>query len=299
VKPPIQATLGAPPKASKTRRKKIDTKILTDFHNSDYPTTGESEDDRKSGAKKHPLLLEISKPYREKPKPGYSSADAEGIKRVRCAGSKGCGTTWKWPRARQRIFKHAQDCAHLGEELRNEVITENAKRAVGPHPRIGGNSDARTEVGSEDEAHGDLRVVKRVRTESDMASSSTRGGRTLQDFVRAGRKELKDKGDHTLLVFLICCGIPPSVVDSREFKQFVSVLNSNYIPPCETTISDKLVPTEAARIHCAVINYLRGCRDLTITFDGGKLRSSMWWLERTVFCPCLHTRTSHVLHDIR
>jgi hypothetical protein len=226
-------------------------------------------------------------------------SDNKGPKRVRCAGSKGCGTTWKWPRARARIFKHAQDCAFLGAELRAEVVQENAKNAVGPHPSIG--DDTQTDD-PEDEAHGELRVVKRAKTDLDVGSSSTRGSRNLQDFVRAGRKELKDKGDHALLVFLICCGIPPSVVDSREFKDFASVLNSNYIPPCETTISDRLVPTEAARIHCAVIEYLRKCRDLTITFDGGKLRGSKGLYsvhvstpERRTFCMTLDdaSRLSH------
>jgi hypothetical protein len=46
---------------------------------------------------------------------------AKNVKRVRCAGSKGYGTTWKYPRAKGRIFR----------EPRRRIITEMVDKAVG------------------------------------------------------------------------------------------------------------------------------------------------------------------------
>jgi hypothetical protein len=81
---------------AKGKRKKPDTKILDHFHDSDYPSTDESEDGRVGGAKKHPLLLKISRPYRitpEEKERGRYGSDVK--KRFRCIASKSCGVTWK------------------------------------------------------------------------------------------------------------------------------------------------------------------------------------------------------------
>ena len=51
----------------------------------------------------------------------------------------------------------------------------------------------------------------------------------------------------------------------------MNILNGNYLPPSHTTFEDSLVPSYAAATQVTVINYLKMCRDLTITFDGGKL----------------------------
>jgi hypothetical protein len=141
--------------------------------------------------------------------------------------------------------------------------------------------------------------AKRIKTSVSASSSKSSA---LDGYVREGRKALQDRGDHALLVFVTCCGIPPKVVDAQEFKSFVSTLNTNYLPPSESTLRDTLIPEEAAKIHRAVINYLQGCRNLTITFDGGKLRQSkglysvhVTTQERRTFCLSLDdaSRLSH------
>src|SRR5436190_4341618 len=133
------------------KRKKVDTKILDDFHDPDCPTTEESEDERNGGAKIHPLLLEISKAYREMPEDAANRKDKKLKKRVRCAGSKGCKTTWKWPRSRARIFKHAQSCLYLGTDLKAQVIQENAKNATGPKAVVRLGRGRRIDTDSEEE----------------------------------------------------------------------------------------------------------------------------------------------------
>lgn len=87
-----------------------------------------------------------------------------------------------------------------------------------------------------------------------------------------GRKVLKERADYAVMKYFVCCGIPPSIADTDEFKNLVSVLNSTYSPPSATTLEDKLIANEGAKISLAVVSHLKTCRNLTITFDGGKIR---------------------------
>jgi hypothetical protein len=168
-----------------------------------------------------------------------------------------------------------------GQLSKESPILEMADKVVGGMVAVkgGGGNRSEAEAGSEDsdvvEVKDAAPPMKRIRaTQADAAASGSKLKGGMEGFVRAGRKALQDRADHALLVFVTCCGIPPKVADAREFKAFVSALCTDYVPPSETTLRDKLIPDEAANIHRTVINYLRGCRDLTITFDGGKLRRS-------------------------
>ena len=93
----------------------------------------------------------------------------------------------------------------------------------------------------------------------------------MQTFRLEGKKVLEERANSALINFIVCCGIPPRVLGSDEFKTFVNTLNGNYTPPSRTTFEDSLVPTHAAAIKLVMINYLKSCRDLMLTFDGGKL----------------------------
>jgi hypothetical protein len=68
-------------------------------------------------------------------------------------------------------------------------------------------------------------------------------------FQMEGKKELKEKADQALIIFIICCGIPPHV------------LNRKYMQPSQTTFEDSLVPSYAATLRVLVINHLRECWD--------------------------------------
>jgi hypothetical protein len=90
-------------------------------------------------------------------------------------------------------------------------------------------------------------------------------------FWDTGKQVLKEKADTALVEFIICCGIPPRVLEKKQFKHWVNLLNGNYLPPSRTTFEDSLVPRYAATLRVVVIDYLKTCRDLMLTFDGGKL----------------------------
>ncbi|KAI6137386.1 hypothetical protein F5141DRAFT_1060216 [Pisolithus sp. B1] len=70
--------------------------------------------------------------------------------------------------------------------------------------------------------------------------------------VKEGRKKQKETGDYHIMKFIVCCGIPPTVVDSAEWKEMVAVLNPHYQPPSSTTLTEKLIVNEAAKITAAI-----------------------------------------------
>ncbi|KAG1863223.1 hypothetical protein DFJ58DRAFT_869265 [Suillus subalutaceus] len=101
-KKPVKVNHTQIPEKRKPKVQKLDTHILSTFDDDRYISAGEDEDSRKGGAKMHPLLRKVSKPC-------HLSSDPTGEKLVRCIAfaSHGCNITWSWPRARQRIMKHA------------------------------------------------------------------------------------------------------------------------------------------------------------------------------------------------
>jgi hypothetical protein len=106
--------------------KKLDTKVLEGTSDPLYSTDEESDDGRKGGRKMHPLLPKISKPCHQ--------VGTTGPKIARCIGSKGCRTTWGWPRDKTHILKHAAGCGYLAKispTLAEDVIEEQARKNPG------------------------------------------------------------------------------------------------------------------------------------------------------------------------
>ncbi|KIK11780.1 hypothetical protein PISMIDRAFT_19235 [Pisolithus microcarpus 441] len=112
-----------------------------------------------------------------------------------------------------------------------------------------------------------------VEVEPLVAMKKQDGNGTLVAIVvKEGRKKQKETGDYHIMKFIVCCGIPPTVVDSAEWKEVVAALNPHYQPPSSTTLTEKLIVNEAAKITATINKILLGCHNLTITFDGGKIR---------------------------
>jgi hypothetical protein len=263
------------PGKGKHRVQKLDSKILDNSHDSDYEDLPESEDHRKSGARLLPLLLQVSKHCRLKTK--------LSVDRARCIGSKGCHTSWNWPRYRQRILEHASKCGYIDAQLREAAEDELSKKAIGPPAIVPG-----TQTTTPGPA-----ATSPLRTPAFKTQPvGPAGGKgMLKSFQTEGRKVLQDKGDYAVMKFYVCCGIPPSIADADEFKDMMSMLNPAYHPPSSTTLEDKLIVNEAAKISHATRTHLQTCRNLTITFDGGKIRkpTSVYTIhvttaDRRAFC---------------
>jgi hypothetical protein len=79
---------------------------------------------------------------------------------------------------------------------------------------------------------------------------------------------LKDQLDFDVLKLICVGGIPPSKVDSKEWKEMWKHGNPDYEPASSAVLTETQIPNEAARIKTLQLQHLRTCDDLTITFDG-------------------------------
>ncbi|KAG2131337.1 hypothetical protein DEU56DRAFT_953870 [Suillus clintonianus] len=181
----------------------------------------ETDNLRASGAKSHPLLLEGTRRC-------YKVPEGE------CIGSKHCGTTWNMPRARDRIMAHLSKCTHIDESIQERALKTLAASSKGPKLRIPNPEPSQAADSEEPDDSGSKTKPSRPST------------KPLQSFVRKGREE---NGDHAVMKFIVCCGVPPTIVDSLEWKELISVLNSNYHSPSSTTLTRNLIIKEAAKIE--------------------------------------------------
>ena len=86
-----------------TVSKKQDSKIFNDIHDDRYVDQPEKEDNRKGGAKTHPILVAGTRMAIE--------VQSQKLK-ARCIASARCGQTWAI-RDKSRILKHLATCSHL------------------------------------------------------------------------------------------------------------------------------------------------------------------------------------------
>lgn len=66
--------------------------------------------------------------------------------------------------------------------------------------------------------------------------------------------------------------IPPSVVDSPKWQEFIHALDESFTTASGSTIADNCVTTEAAYVRVESIKKLSQCENLTLSFDGGTTR---------------------------
>jgi len=272
-------------KSSSTAVKKLDTKVLEGTCDPLYSTDEESDDGRKGGRKMHPLLPKISKPCHK--------AGTTGPKIACCIGSKGCGTTWGWPRDKTRILKHAAGCGYLAkinQTLVQDVVEELARKRPGlvnDMAKKVGLTKKRTYEDLTASIPEDVPSLKRSKTEPVLLHAENQneaiptlsnakqvirpGNHPFTMFQTEGKKALKERADQALVEFIICCGIPPRVLEKKHFRRWVNLLNGNYLPPSRTTFEDSLVPSYAAAVRVITVNFLKKSRDLMLSFDGGKL----------------------------
>lgn len=118
--------------------------------------------------------------------------------------------------------------------------------------------------------------AKRMRICSDtsqvqqsQAAASSSFKFDVNTYRAPGLKLLQAKVDQAVVSLFCVAGLPPSIVDSKEWKNLLSVANSSIRPMSSSTLEDSHIPGEAARIRTLSIKYLKTVFDLTITFDGG------------------------------
>ena len=229
----------------------------------------EVESARKGGAQMHPLLLQGSRRCYTKEKGELvAKTPAKELEKlnlilIRCVGSQGCHQTWAPPRSRQWILGHLAKCTYIDAKLRQKVIEELGSKAIGPAA-----GEMLVKVLSQDSTGAAIEEIK-----PSNLTKKGKGNGTLTAFAtNGGRKKQKEECDYHLMKCIVCCGIPPTIIDLKEWKEMMAALNPYYHPPSSTTLTEKLIVNEAAKLTAAVGKLLSTCRNLTITFDGGKIR---------------------------
>lgn len=263
------------------RLEKSDTKLLRNDIDPAYMDLPEIEDTRNGGARMHPLLRQGSRRCCLKEKEvliagaSVNEQEESGLILIRCIGSQGCHQTWASPRNRQRVLGHLARCTYIDAKLRQKCNEELGTKAIGPAAETKSNK---------------ISAPQTAANGTEVAPPNKKGkekGSLKTVIVNETRKKQKEKGDYHLMKCIVCCGIPPKVVDSTEWKEMMAALNPYYQPPSSMTLTEKLIVNEAAKITTAINKLLSGCRNLTITFDGGKIRrpkSTYTTATRHAFC---------------
>lgn len=173
----------------------------------------------------------------------------------RCIAPK-CQQVNSGNRQLSRILSHAMGCPYLSPELKSfandEAIDKNAL----------GTKVNPTQIQADAEDQG--APHKKARTVRN----------ALADIVvTTGKAKYQDTVNLAIVKLFAVNGIPPSILDSPQWKNFVEVAtNSKFNPPSSTMVTEKLIPAEAALVRKLQSDFLKTCVNLTITFDGGSTR---------------------------
>src|SRR5947209_17284723 len=80
------------------------------------------------------------------------------------------------------------------------------------------------------------------KTDIDKINSTKNGkqSKVLNIFINSGRKKQKEECNYHLMKCIVCCSIPPTIVDSNEWKAMMTALSHYYQLPSSTTLTEKL-----------------------------------------------------------
>ncbi|RDX55840.1 hypothetical protein OH76DRAFT_574020 [Lentinus brumalis] len=195
----------------------------------------------------------------------------------RCLGAPmGCTKNYPVNRDKDRVLKHASTCQYLPQELRQAVNSSQAqqapsvlveKLAANPSAVASSRRDGRIEVF--------LGPQKPSGTPASQPTPGDASQPSVQEIAKKeGKKQLRVKLDSAIVNLICVGGIPPRVADLDEWKTAWTTANSAYQPASRSTIEDVHIPSEASAVDEKQLDFLRTQSNLTISFDGGTLKST-------------------------
>lgn len=243
--------------------------VLSDPSSGDE-LSGDDTPHAKTGRPRNRLLDKLTRPLPIEPAPDGGA----GKKRYRCAAPK---RPWDCAgRAAGRVLKHASECMFLTSELRHAA--RKASTANAPSSRLArleAEHAQRQVVPTEPlfSGHGAITHHNDPTGESEVQPRTGAGRTPLEVYVgNAGRALLTAKL-HFVIVRLFCIhAIPPSIVDSDEWKEMWEIGNTKYKPASANILAETQIPQEAQRVRELQVEFLKTKRNLTITYDGGANR---------------------------
>lgn len=148
----------------------------------------------------------------------------------------GCQQSWSGRRQGSRIYSHLlNECHHVDRETKEKIAKATSARTL----------------------HAQL-------------EDTTDDNNSLEKMSKAEGKKARALTANQAVLNLICgTGIPPSVVDSNEWKHFVEILDNTVHVYSGASFSETYIPAEALRVTEEAIKKLSKMKNLTISYDGG------------------------------
>jgi hypothetical protein len=102
----------------------------------------------------------------------------------------------------------------------------------------------------------------------------TGGDHSLEKTSKAEAKKARGLRINQAVLNLICgTGIPPTIVDTDEWKDVISTIDKTVTTYGSTSFVDMYIPGEAARITEEEVRMLSKVKNLTISYDGGTTKA--------------------------
>lgn len=192
-----------------------------------------------------------------------------GAGRVRC-GVVGCKQSWSQPRNSSRLLRHLVfECDRIPADLHQRAIKEFVPKSPSEHARLRA-----------------LKMKLHMLDDTDEATSSM----TNQTDVSGS----KSSHINSRLVHLLSTAlIPPSIVETEEFKDFVAELAPGVHLADAESLTSKHIPVEASAVVEETILQLQRSKNLTLYYDNGSSQSTKSICSVHVISP--DTRQAYLL----
>ncbi|KAJ7490603.1 ribonuclease H-like domain-containing protein [Mycena latifolia] len=175
------------------------------------------------------------------------------VRKYCCAGN-GCPKTHK-PRTLARVLAHAKRCIKLTSEQRQLASKSSADTSPG----------ARAEELSKGLSAAELEPPAQ---------------QPFEFFGAAGSKQVRDRYaallDLAIVKLFAAAGLPPRLADYPEYKEVLrlaALVGTRYVPAGRTILMDNHIMSEQERVRALQIAFLRTQTRLSVSCDGGDLRS--------------------------
>lgn len=166
-----------------------------------------------------------------------------------------------------RVLRHANECKHLSQELRDFASEKSASSSLGAQLETAAAADSST---AQSPTPGTTSALLPSFTKPNQSTGNQ--PKLSLDFTNTGREQLQLKIDFCIMKLICVCGLVPNLLDTDEWKEFMAVTNPKYKWTPSDTFERKYIPQEAQRVRDKVKGILKKERNLTLTFDGNSTR---------------------------
>lgn len=186
--------------------------------------------------------------------------DVTNQRLYKCSG-KGCSKEYQ-PRSKDRVLMHAKNCLKLIPEHRHLASQHSAEKAPGA-------------VAAKIELLASSSPMSAAVLNSSNTNTPTPifAGRVQFNFGPQGRKALHAAIDLAVVKYICVSRTPPLAVDLPEWKGIFAIQTPSYHPASRTTLMDNHIMSEQEHVRGLNINFLKNQERVSISFDGGTLRS--------------------------